>query len=68
MPLKLDWADSHIVNKCEHFQRQKKGQTPSISYGILLPATAIIGYGIGLQKLLANQQFFFVGDQIAVRL
>ena len=34
-------------------------------YDILPPTTAIIGYAIGLQKLLANEQIF-VGALTAV--
>ena len=38
----------------------------ALVYDILPPATAVVDYAIGLEKLTANQQFFFDDAQTAL--
>ena len=40
----------------------------ALVYDILPSTTAVFSYAIGSRKLLANEQFFFVGAQTVVRL
>ena len=58
-------SPSHRVTRLNTERLASKHKLQALVYDILPPATAIIGYAIGLRNLSANWHFF-VGAQMTV--